>query len=90
MGLGRFDVLAPERGDLSVCTSGAEFHEQKGRRNRPMTDADKAMNRTKSQVRAKVEHPFHMLEWVFVAVGAGVALPAMRFGTCEVGRAAEK
>jgi len=32
---------------------------------RPLTEADKARNRTKSQVRAKVEHPFHVLKRVF-------------------------
>jgi IS5 family transposase len=42
-----------------------DFTNKKGRRNRPLTDADKATNRTKSQVRAKVEHPFHVLKRVF-------------------------
>jgi transposase, IS5 family len=42
-----------------------DFTNKKGRRNRPLTEADKATNRTKSQVRAKVEHPFHVLKRVF-------------------------
>jgi IS5 family transposase len=42
-----------------------DFTNKKGRRNRPLTEADKARNRTKSQVRAKVEHPFHVLKRVF-------------------------
>jgi len=42
-----------------------DFTNKKGRRNRPLTETDKATNRTKSQVRAKVEHPFHVLKRVF-------------------------
>ena len=38
---------------------------QKGRRNCPLSDDEKARNRTKSQVRAKVEHPFLILKRIF-------------------------
>ena len=51
---------------IRACAPQAQdFTNKKGRRNRPLTDADKATNRTKSQVRAKVEHPFHVLKRVF-------------------------
>jgi IS5 family transposase len=51
---------------IQACAPQAQdFTNKKGRRNRPLTDADKARNRTRSQVRAKVEHPFHVLKRVF-------------------------
>jgi IS5 family transposase len=50
---------------LDVAPHAQDFTHRKGRRNRPLTEADKAQNRTKSQVRAKVEHPFHVLKRVF-------------------------
>lgn len=51
---------------LQVCAPQAQdFTNKKGRRNRPLSEADKATNRTKSQVRAKVGHPFHVLKHVF-------------------------
>lgn len=42
-----------------------DFTNQKGFRNRPLTDEDAARNRTKSKVRAKVEHPFLVLKRIF-------------------------
>ena len=42
-----------------------DFTNQKGFRNRALTDEDAARNRTKSKVRAKVEHPFLILKRVF-------------------------
>lgn len=42
-----------------------DFTNQKGCRNRPLSDAEKARNKTKSKVRAKVEHPFLILKRVF-------------------------
>ena len=54
---------------IQACAPQAQdFTNNKGRRNRPQTEADKATNRTKSQVRAKVEHPFHVLKRVFIFV----------------------
>jgi hypothetical protein len=38
---------------------------KKGSRNRPLSDGDKSKNKTKSKVRAKVEHPFLVLKRVF-------------------------
>jgi len=42
-----------------------DFTNRKGSRNRPLNDEDKCKNRTKSKVRAKVEHPFLVLKRVF-------------------------
>ncbi len=42
-----------------------DFTHKKGCRNRPLSDEDKAKNKTKSKVRAKVEHPFLILKRVF-------------------------
>jgi IS5 family transposase len=42
-----------------------DFTNQKGFRNRPLNDEDVARNRTKSKVRAKVEHPFLVLKRIF-------------------------
>jgi IS5 family transposase len=42
-----------------------DFTHKKGCRNRPLNDGDKAKNKTKSKVRAKVEHPFLTLTRVF-------------------------
>jgi IS5 family transposase len=42
-----------------------DFTNQKGCRNRPLSDEEKARNKTKSKVRAKVEHPFLILKQVF-------------------------
>ena len=42
-----------------------DFTNKKGCRNRPLSDEDKAKNKTKSRVRAKVEHPFLILKRIF-------------------------
>lgn len=42
-----------------------DFTNQKGSRNRPLSDDEKARNKTKSKVRAKVEHPFLILKRIF-------------------------
>lgn len=42
-----------------------DFTNQKGYRNRPLSDDEKAKNKTKSKVRAKVEHPFLILKRIF-------------------------
>jgi len=42
-----------------------DFTNQKGSRNRPLSDDEKSRNKTKSKVRAKVEHPFLILKRVF-------------------------
>jgi IS5 family transposase len=47
-----------------------DFTNKRAYRNRPLSDADKATHRRKSQVRAKVEHPFLVLKrlWGFAKV----------------------
>ena len=42
-----------------------DFTNRRGARNRPLSDRDKEKNRTKSKVRAKVEHPFLVLKRIF-------------------------
>ncbi len=42
-----------------------DFTHHKGTRSHPLTESDKAQNRTKSKVRAKVEHPFRVMKCVF-------------------------
>jgi IS5 family transposase len=57
----RLKALAPRAKD---------FTNKRAYRNRPLSDADKAANRRKSKVRAKVEHPFLVLKrlWGFAKV----------------------
>lgn len=43
----------------------SDFTNKRARRNHPLSETDKAANRTKSKVRARVEHPFHTLKCVF-------------------------
>lgn len=45
--------------------AATDFTNRKGSRNRPLSDRDKEKNRTKSKVRAKVEHPFLILKRIF-------------------------
>jgi IS5 family transposase len=47
-----------------------DFTNKRAYRNRPLSEADKATNRRKSQVRARVEHPFLVLKrlWGFAKV----------------------
>jgi len=51
---------------LRRCAPRAnDFTNRKGARNRPLSDAEKQKNRTKSKVRAKVEHPFLVIKRIF-------------------------
>lgn len=45
--------------------SARDSTQKKGNRHRPLSEADRKRNRTKSKVRAKVEHPFHVMKRVF-------------------------
>ena len=47
-----------------------DFTNRRARRNHPLTDDERAVNRTKSRVRAKVEHPFCVVKrlWGFAKV----------------------
>ena len=42
-----------------------DFTQKKGCRNKPLSDEERSRNRTKSKVRAKVEHPFLVLKRIF-------------------------
>lgn len=48
-----------------VAPKARDFTNKRARRNTPLTDADKETNRRKSQVRAKVEHPFRPLKNIY-------------------------
>ena len=51
---------------LAECAPRAlDFTNRKASRNRPLTDEDRSKNRSKSRVRAKVEHPFLVLKNIF-------------------------
>ena len=50
---------------LSKAPFAQDFTNRKGTRNKPLSDAERARNRTKSKVRARVEHPFHVIKQVF-------------------------
>ena len=43
----------------------SDFTNRKGARNRPLSDAERLKNRTKSKVRARVEHPFLIIKRIF-------------------------
>lgn len=48
-----------------VAPNARDFTNKRAYRNIPLTDADKETNRRKSQVRAKVEHPFRPLKSIY-------------------------
>ena len=51
---------------MRQCAPNAlDFTNQKGYRNCPLSEQQKATNRTKSKVRAKVEHPFLVIKRIF-------------------------
>jgi IS5 family transposase len=54
----------------AMAPKARDFTNKRAYRNRPLSDADKATNRRKSAVRAKVEHPFLILKrlWGFAKV----------------------
>lgn len=56
---GQKDVLK------EIAPKARDFTNKRARRNRPLSEADKAANRRKSQVRAKVEHPFRPFKNIF-------------------------
>lgn len=49
----------------SKAPKAQDFTNEKGRRNAPLTEAQKAKNKTKSKVRAAVEHPFLTIKQLF-------------------------
>ena len=48
-----------------VAPKAKDFTNKRASRSTPLTDADKETNRQKSQVRAKVEHPFRPLKSIY-------------------------
>jgi IS5 family transposase len=48
-----------------VAPKARDFTNKRASRNTPLTDEDKETNRRKSQVRAKVEHPFRPLKNIY-------------------------
>ncbi len=48
-----------------IAPEAKDFTNKRAVRNKPLTDADKETNRRKSQVRAKVEHPFRPFKNLF-------------------------
>ena len=56
---GQKDVLK------EIAPNAKDFTNKRARRNHPLTDADKETNRRKSQVRARVEHPFRPLKSIY-------------------------
>lgn len=48
-----------------IAPAAKDFTNKRAVRNKPLTDADKGTNRRKSQVRAKVEHPFRPFKNLF-------------------------
>ena len=59
-------AYAGQQDVLSTHAPGAkDLTNKKGSRNRRLTDEERAMNRTKSKVRAKVEHVFQVMKCRF-------------------------
>lgn len=55
-----------QREAIRRCAPQAkDYTNRKGHRNRPLSEEQKAVNRTKSKVRAKVEHPFLVIKRIF-------------------------
>ena len=50
---------------LGKAPYAQDFTNRKGTRHKPLSNAERARNRTKSKVRARVEHPFHVIKQVF-------------------------
>ena len=48
-----------------MAPQAQDFIQQKGARYRPLSEEQRARNRTQSKVRAKVEHPFQVMKRVF-------------------------
>jgi IS5 family transposase len=49
----------------ATAPKAKDFTNKRAYRNKPLTERDKQVNRTKSQTRAKVEHPFLTLKRIW-------------------------
>ena len=52
------------QGDV-IAKAALDFTHEKGTRNRPLSELQRARNRTKSKVRSRVEHPFLVIKRIF-------------------------
>lgn len=61
---------ATQSGETSIAPNGKDFTHKRAYRNSPLTEADQATNRRKTNERSKVEHPFLTLKrlWGFAKV----------------------
>jgi IS5 family transposase len=50
---------------LRKAPCAQDFTNRRGTRNNPLSEKEKGRNRTKSKVRARVEHPFHVIKQIF-------------------------
>ena len=65
MGMGRPGLSRPARSHPQRSASGAGFHQSPLQAPGAVDEVKKSKNRTKSLVRAKVEHPFLVIKRVF-------------------------
>lgn len=63
--MGRLGLHGPGRVIRRCAPKAKDVTHHKGHRNRPLSEVQKAVNRTKSNVRAKVEHPFLIIKRLF-------------------------
>jgi hypothetical protein len=66
-----------EAGDPRACAAGRGLHQPALRHRGVVDEVERAKNRTKSRVRAKVEHPFRVIKRVFGFVKVGCRRVAM-------------
>lgn len=61
------DAAYADQGEVirAHAPDAKDFTHKKAYRNRPLSERDKTVNRRKSQVRAKVEHAFHVIKCIF-------------------------
>jgi IS5 family transposase len=64
-GCGGIRPTVARRRPCEAAPAAQDFTDEKGRRNQPLDAAAKARNRTKSKVRARVEHIFAVIKRVF-------------------------
>jgi IS5 family transposase len=50
---------------LGKAPCAQDFTNRRGTRNNPLSEQEQGRNRTKSKVRARVEHPFHVIKQIF-------------------------
>jgi IS5 family transposase len=63
--MGRSSLPGPTRRHSRACTGGKGFHQSSHTAPGSVDEAERAKNRTKSKVRAKVEHTIGVIKRVF-------------------------